>query len=58
MPGRSMAFASVVQGVEIWKFKTPTLNYNPASDHFQFALYYLNGRVRRDVLGQQFRTEL
>lgn len=29
-----------VDAVEIWKFKTPELNYNNASDAFRFALYY------------------
>ena len=28
--------------VELWKFKTPTYNYNPASDSFKFAVYCQN----------------
>ena len=29
-----------LDAVEIWKFKTPELNYNNASDSFCFPLYY------------------
>lgn len=32
--------ASNIDGVEIWKFKTPTLNYDHSSPVFKFAVYY------------------
>lgn len=38
--GQEKGLADYVKGVEIWKFKTPELNYNPASDIFRFAVYY------------------
>lgn len=38
--GPVRAVAADVDGVEIWRFRTPTLNYNAAADTFRFAVYY------------------
>ena len=31
------------KGVEVWRFRTPEFNLNPASDQFLFAVFYRNG---------------
>ena len=38
--GKVQAVANAVDNVEIWRFKTPTLNLNPAAPAFRFAAYY------------------
>jgi hypothetical protein len=40
--GKVQAVANTVDSVEIWKFKTPTLNYVDP-DNFRFAVYCENG---------------
>ncbi|MFA5353426.1 MAG: hypothetical protein WC291_04290 [Thermodesulfovibrionales bacterium] len=45
--------AADISGMEIWSFKTPTYNYNPASDSFRFAVYY-EMRDPGPGYGQQF----
>ncbi len=38
--GPERAVAGDVSGVEVWRFKTPTLNLNTAAGAFRFAVYY------------------
>ncbi len=38
--GKVPATGGIVDNVEIWKVKTPTLNYSLAADSFRFALFY------------------
>jgi hypothetical protein len=38
--GKVPAVGGIVDNTEIWKVKTPTLNYQPAANQFRFAVFY------------------